>query len=255
MAVSAICEHYYSWLIAVIATHTRMDHSILQLVLLQSMIVLAVHHAVVLSTCIQYSQLDISRQNSTVTECPSVWFEYNQATHNCQCIGALHLNCEGEIAYADTRHIWTYDSNKGVISAVKMRHKYLEGYNLTVTKDGSYGILFPNNISDLNKYMCGPLNRKGYLCSDCKSGYGAAIFSESASCANECYSCKDTWYKILLYLSLNFIPLSLFYLFILVFQIRLTSAPMICFIMYSQLIVWHSMKSVALSLLILCLAI
>ena len=118
-----------------------------------------------------------------------------------------------------------------------MRHKYLEGYNLTVTKDGSYGILLPNNISDLNKYMCGPLNRKDYLCSDCKSGYGPAIFSESASCANECYSCKDTWYKILLYLSLNFSPLSLFYLFILVFQIRLTSAPMTCFIMYSQLIV------------------
>ena len=166
-----------------------------------------------------------------------MWFDYSWVTHDCQCIGALFLKCEEETAYADTRHILTYDSNKGVISAVKMRHKYLEGYNLTVTKDGSYGILLPNNISELNQYMCDPLNRKNYLCSDCKSSYGPAIISESASCVNECYSCKDTWYKILFYLSLNFILLTVFYLLILVFQVRLTSAPVTCFIMYSQLIV------------------
>ena len=115
------------------------------------------------------------------------WFDYSWVTHNCQCIGALFLKCEEETAFADTRHILTYDSNKGVISAVKMRHKYLEGYNLTVTKDGSYRILLPNNISELNQYMCDPLNRKNYLCSDCKSGYGRAIISESAPCVNECY--------------------------------------------------------------------
>ena len=197
-------------------------------------------HAVVLSMPTQFSQLHcqiLSCQNST--ECPSVWFEYNQATQDCQCIGPLFLNCQGEIVYADTRHILTYDSNKEVISAIKMRHKYLEGYNLTATKDGSYGILLPNNISELNPYMCDPLNRKNYMCSDCKSGYGPAIISESASCANECHSCKDTWlpYKILLYLSLSIIPLTVFYLLILVFQVRLTSAPITCFIMYSQLIV------------------
>ena len=77
-----------------------------------------------------------------------MWFA---ATHNCQCIGALFLNCEGEIAYADTPHILAYDSNKKVISAVKMRHKYLKEYNWTVTKDGSYGILLLNNISELNQ--------------------------------------------------------------------------------------------------------
>ena len=167
-----------------------------------------------------------------------MWFEYDQVTQDCQCIGQLFFNCEGDIAYTDTHHIFTYNSNKEVISAVKMRHKYyLEGYNLTMMVDGLYGIQLPNDISGLNEYMCGPLNRKNYLCSDCKSGYGPAIISESASCANECYFCKDTLYNILLYLSLSFIPLTAFYLFILVFQVRLTSAPTTCFIMYSQLVV------------------
>ena len=135
----------------------------LQLVLLPSMIALASLYDVDFSGYTQFSQLDsqtsnLSNYNST--ECLSVWFA---ATHNCQCIEALYLNCEGEIAYADTHHILTYDSNRGIISAVKMRHKYLKGYNLTVTKDGSHSILLPNNISELNPYMCGPLNRKDYL--------------------------------------------------------------------------------------------
>ena len=52
-----------------------------------------------------------------------------------------------------------------------------------------------------------------------------------------CYLCKDTWRDLLLYLSVKFISLTMFYLLILVFQIRLTSAPMTCFIMYSQLVV------------------
>ena len=207
------------------------------IILLQSV----AHCAVSLSMQAQFSQRDshaLLNQNST--ECPSFWFEYNQVTQDCQCIQHLSLDCEGENVYTDTRHILTYDSTRGIISAVKIRHiKYLEGYNLTVIKDGSSGILLPNNISELNAYMCGPLNREDYLCSKCKSGYGPPVISESASCVDMCYLCKDTWIPkgFLLYLAVSFIPLTLFYLLILVFQVRLTSAPMTCFIMCSQLMV------------------
>ena len=209
----------------------------LQLVLLPSMIALASLDDVVSPVHTRFSRLNSQTFNffsHNSSGCPSVWFA---ATHNCQCIRDLHLNCEGKITYTDTRHILTYDFNKEAISAIKIRHKYLKGYNVTVTKDGSYRLLLPNNISELNQYMCGPLNRKNYLCSDCKSGYGPAIISESASCANKCYSCKDTWYNVLLYLSLSFIPPTVFYLLILVFKVRLTSASMTCFIIYSQLMV------------------
>ena len=198
------------------------------IILLQSV----AHHAVALSTYTPFSQRDsraLSNQNST--ECPSVWFE---VTHDCKCIDHLFLNCEGESVYADTRHTLTYDSTREIISAVKIRHKYLKGYNLTKN-----GILLPNNITELNAYMCGPLNREDYLCNKCKRGYGPPVISESASCIDTCYLCKGTWITkgILLYLAVKFIPLTLFYLLILIFQIRLTSAPMTCFIMYSQLVV------------------
>ena len=79
--------------------------------------------------------------------------------------------------HPDTRHILTYDYTRGIISAVKIRHKYLEGYNLTKN-----GILLPNNISELNSYMCGPLNREDYLCNKCRSGYGPPVIRISIVC-------------------------------------------------------------------------
>ena len=60
-------------------------------------------------------------QNSTDPECPSVWYEYNEIAHDCQCIGLIFLKCEGENTYADTRNIFTYDSTRRIISSVKMR--------------------------------------------------------------------------------------------------------------------------------------
>ena len=118
-----------------------------------------------------------------------------------------------------------------------MRHQNLQGYNIT---QGVYHdiMLLPNNLSELNQYMCDPLNRKGYMCSQCKNGYGPPVTHHSLSCASMCYLCKETWSDLLLYLSINFIPLTVFYFLILVFQVRMTSAPMTCFIMYSQLIVF-----------------
>ena len=106
-----------------------------------------------------------------------------------------------------------------------MRYKYLlNGYNLT--KDGHH-VLLPNNLSELNEYMCGPLNRKDYICSECKSGYGPAIISESASCSswNMCFLCKDTRYNLLLYLLLQFISITVFCLLVLIFQSQADLCP------------------------------
>ena len=211
---------------------------LLQLVLFQFIVAL-MYHAAALSVHAQYSQPDsrsLSHRNNT--ECPSVWYKFNQTTQDCQCIPLPGLHCDSEYASINPRHTLTYNDKKKIISEVTMGYKYLEGYNLT--KEGYHNILLPNDISELNQYMCGPLNRRHYMCSECKNGYGLAIISEPALCANICYLCKDSWYDLLVYLSFNFIPLTVFYLFILVFQVRLTSAPMTCFIMYSQLVVLAS---------------
>ena len=160
-----------------------------------------------------------------------MWFNYSSATSDCQCFPFWPLKYDGKYVSVESDQILTYDMHKGLISTITIRHGYLGGYNMT--KKGY--ILLPDKISELNPYMCGPLNRKDYLCSECRSGYGPAAFL--TSCTNVCHSCQDTWHDIIIYISVEFIPITIFYLIVLVFQIQLTSTPMTCFIMYSQLIV------------------
>ena len=113
---------------------------------------------------------------------------------------------------------------------IKCPYFQLEGHNVT---EPGY-IRLPDNISELNDYMCGPMNRKGLLCKDCIDGFGPSVTSLGYKCSN----CTGAWYGIPLYLAVEFIPITLFYLIILIFKVHLTSAPMTLFIFYNQLIVY-----------------
>ena len=81
--------------------------------------------------------------------------------------------------------------------------------------------------------MCGPMNRKGIVCSECIDGFGPSVTSNGFTCIN----CTSAWYRVPLFLVLLFALITFFYLFILIFQISMTSPPMPCFIMYAQIII------------------
>ena len=85
----------------------------------------------------------------------------------------------------------------------------------------------------MTSYMCGQMNRKGWLCKDCIDGFGPSVTSVGYKCTN---NCADDWYRVLLYQFLEFVPITAFYLVVLTFRIRMTSAPMTCFILYCQLV-------------------
>ena len=93
-------------------------------------------------------------------------------------------------------------------------------------------IKLPDNVSELNDYICGPMNRKGLLCEDCVDGFAVSFTSMGHKCSN----CTDAWYGIPLYLLIELAPITVFYLIILIFQMHITSAPMTCFIFYCQLV-------------------
>ena len=131
-----------------------------------------------------------------------------------------------------TESIATYNKDKKIITLSPSKCIFLN----EMTKPAGYVVIL-RNLSRLNEYisMCGPLNRKGYLCRDCMHGYGLAL--NLMGCTNKCYDCTVTAKQVMLYLIVEFVPLSLLYLFVLVFRISFTSAPMTCFILYSQVIV------------------
>ena len=105
------------------------------------------------------------------------------------------------------------------------------GHN--ITKQGY--VQLPDNMSEVNDYMCGLMNRKGPLCSECIDGFGPTLTSTGFTCSN----CTNAWYGVPLYLLVEFVPITVLYFVVLIFQINVTSAPMTCFIMYSQTILFE----------------
>ena len=167
--------------------------------------------------------------SQTKSECHRWYF----STNSCQCLSFNGvLLCDGMKAYIKVESFLTIQQNQNIISESPSKSFNLyQGIN--VTKPG-YRLL-PENISELNHFMCGPLNRKGYLCSNCIDGFGPSM--SLIEHPNHCYECRDNYRGVMLYLAIVLLPLTLLYLLILIFQIKMTSAPIPCFVMYSQLIV------------------
>ncbi len=175
----------------------------------------------------------LQKQGLSQDNCP-LWFQYNETLHSCQCPQDI-LTCKGQNVIVKSDYISTYDNNRKITLSQLASDCKLRLFNETTIPPGY--VLLPRNLSRLNEYMCGPLNRKGYLCGECVQGHGLAI--NVMRCANKCYDCsgRSTVNHLMLYLIIEFVPLTLFYLCILIFRVSFTSAPMTCFLFYSQMIV------------------
>ena len=92
---------------------------------------------------------------------------------------------------------------------------------------------FQYNELFLNNSMCDDLNRESILCSSCKEGYGVAIYSGSWYCS----PCTLGGYAWLLYISLETVPVTVFFLIVVFFNVRATSPPMTGFILLNQILV------------------
>ena len=162
------------------------------------------------------------------------WFCFNSTTktHNCIYGSHSHIRCSDSGPLLKLGCCATYSEDTGLVTTTECPYFQMKGYNVTATGDGYY-IQLPKTLNELNNSMCGPMNRKGIVCSECIDGFGPSVTSIGYSCAN----CTDAWYRVPLFLVLLFAPITAFYLFILIFQISMTSPPMPCFIMYAQVIV------------------
>ena len=132
------------------------------------------------------------------------------------------LKCTGNNVKLSIRYCMTVDESEALV-VIKCPYFQLEGHN--VSDPGNFKL--PDNTSELNNYMCGPMNRKGFLCKDCVDGFAVSFTSMGYKCSN----CTDAWYGIPLYLLLELAPTTVLYLIILIFQIHITSSPMTCFIL------------------------
>lgn len=102
------------------------------------------------------------------------------------------------------------------------------------TQNSSLHFHLPSNYEQLDELICGSMNRNGTLCGRCIEGFGPAVNSLTYECVN----CTDeniaaNTFK---YISSVYIPLTFLFTLLILFDIRLTSAPANAFILYCQVV-------------------
>ena len=154
------------------------------------------------------------------------WLCFDTSVYDCCPI--QHITCLESGPALPFGHCATYSEDNSTKSLSIARCPYLQPNNYNLT---AWHISLPVILTELNDYMCGPLNRKGLVCSECADGFGPSVTSYGYKCAN----CTNAWYNIPLFLFIQFVPITFIYIIILVFRISVTSPPMPCFIMYTQI--------------------
>ena len=86
--------------------------------------------------------------------------------------------------------------------------------------------LLPKNSSDLEEIMCGPFNRKGRMCGQCKDGFTTSAFSFNLVCVK----CSGGHHNLAKYAAVALLPLTAFFIVIVTFRISVTLPPMVALI-------------------------
>jgi hypothetical protein len=138
--------------------------------------------------------------NSTITtmpfiqddQCPLLFY-YDSESNRCECIRSAFTILENIVICANNNgrlgynFCMTYKEKTNTVSAAFCTYFALDGHN--ISEPGF--ISLPENISELNDYMCGSMNRKGVVCSECIDGYGPSVTSPKFRCSD----CSSAWYR------------------------------------------------------------
>ena len=95
-------------------------------------------------------------------------------------------------------------------------------------------VKLPRNFDKLETFLCDPLNRQGFFCSECKENYSYPMYPHFTKCV-ECNPSKYTrnW---IFYVIISYGQLTVFLVLVICLRISATSAPMNAFIFVSQII-------------------
>ena len=177
-----------------------------------------------------------TQANVTLLPCPPGYFantshitstDGKHAYNITECVcGNYHhfIRClEGFRSQLDILGTWIGFYKDGSLVAGKSPYTYTVNATL------------PQNPANLSKQLCfEPFHRQGVLCGQCASEYAPSMNSGSF----ECVKCTGTKAKLgwLFFIATKFVPLTIFFVILIVFNISLTSGPANAFIFYSQVI-------------------
>ena len=158
----------------------------------------------------------------SIFECPP-WQFWNNEIQACKAKPLL----QGIVAIEKT-----LQTNILMVNCMTMHNSTLSlGTCLYTTNALSGYFPLPCHASDLNKYMCANLKREGVLCSQCIKGYSLPVYSYDLKCV-KCENYKYNWLK---YITVAFLPLTVFYFVITLLSISFTSPLLSQVVLFFQI--------------------
>ena len=192
----------------------------------------------------------VTAVNSSHTNCPTTWFIYDNATSRCECgslLGGI-ISCSDEENFRENSvfgsHCMTYDKELGVVAGLCFYNDIKHQNNSRVIPQ--LYLQLPLNDSLLDDKMCGVFRRTGRLCGSCQEGLQLSAYSYDMKCVKCSTSVLQNWIK---YLSVAFLPLTGFFVFVLVFRISVTSPKWNGYLLLAQYLASPSSVRVMLSAL------
>ena len=167
-------------------------------------------------------------------ECPT-WMYHANESEKCICGVDNHhtVKCDQSVekVYILDSYQMTYDEeHQEIVVGASL-------YGISFFNDSSNYDIFrqvPMNKSQLNGAMCGQFNRKGRLCGECKEGYSPLAYFYNMRCM-KC-SEEESRRNIFSFLSVVLIPLTVFYVIVVLFKFNANSPIIHGFILYAQLV-------------------
>ena len=168
--------------------------------------------------------------NITMTECQP-GYSYNPYSSVCECAAQQYLGLEGcnpEVYLRDGYWMGYCSGNSGALCTLNCPYGYCSYTNMDPEKQLHS---LPNDSNLLDTNICGP-SRRNRLCGECSPGYSLYHNSPMHRCGPEDL-CYLGWF---FYLLSDIIPLTIFFVVILVLNISFTSGSANCFVLYGQII-------------------
>ncbi len=169
---------------------------------------------------------------SSNSVCPT-WFQpiVNASDREFECVctdrllSAVHCDYKTKDVFLNIRYCMTYDEEENHYDVGSCPFGYYHKHEQGL----SYKL--PQNLSELNEFMCSKLNRKGRLCGRCKEGYGLSPYSAHMNCTPCSHSVGWVWY-----LFIDFVCQTIFFAFLFLFRINVTSPTLNAFVLFSQIV-------------------
>ena len=165
--------------------------------------------------------------------CPPWFIPDNRSSTGCSCSEYEAVKCGSDFPLLRFGYCMTYNNSTSKTTEYGPC-PCIAQYNNTTNVERVWYIQLPSNVSLLNEFMCGPLNREGELCGKCKNGYGIALYSYTL----ECSKCWGHGYGWVLCFFLELFPITVMYLLVVIFHIRATSSPLSALVFMSQIVVY-----------------